>query len=80
MPLQNVIGQLLLGRTEGLSAAGVAAFLLGWSTALEVLARPELLLPELDPQVHTALAEVVKRLERAQKAALEEESDEEPTP
>lgn len=70
-----VVQQLLLGRTEGLTASQLAAFLSGWTSLLDLLARPELCLPEAAPEVHEALRELVREIERAQAEIL---SDDEP--
>jgi len=75
VPLETLVGQLLLGRMEGLGASGVAAFLLGWSSALELLRRTDLVLPTADDEVRRALRQLVDTLERAQRAVLEDEPD-----
>lgn len=75
VPLQILVGQLLLGRTEGLSASGVAAFLLGWSSVLEILRRPEIALPDASQETRQALVELVKTLEEAQRVALSDDDD-----
>lgn len=76
VPLQTLLGQLLLGRMEGLGAPGVAAFLLGWSSALELLRRTDVVLPTADGEVRHALQQLVDTLERAQRAVLEDDPDE----
>lgn len=75
VPLQILVGQLLLGRTDGLSASGVAAFLLGWSSVLEILRRPDVALPDASQETRQALVELVKTLEQAQRVALSDGDD-----
>lgn len=75
LPLHIVVQQLLLGRTEGLSAPQLAAFLSGWTSLLDVLKRPELCLPDAAPEVHSALVELAMQIEDAQAAVLTDDDD-----
>jgi Arc/MetJ family transcription regulator len=68
-----LVRQLLLGRLEGLGASEVAAFVLGWSSALDLVERSELSLPEARAEVHEAVRELVERLRVAQEAVLEDD-------
>lgn len=70
-----VIRQLLLGRTEGLSAPQLAAFLSGWTSLLDLLKRPELCLPDAAPEVHDALRSLVQQIELAQAEILSDDED-----
>lgn len=70
-----VIRQLLLGRTEGLSAPQLAAFLSGWTSLLDLLKRPELCLPDAAPEVHDALRSLVQQIELAQAEILGDDDD-----
>lgn len=70
-----VISQLLLGRTEGLSASQLAAFLSGWTSLLDLLKRPELCLPDAAPEVHDALRSLVQQIELAQAEILGDDDD-----
>lgn len=70
-----LISQLLLGRTEGLSASQLAAFLSGWTSLLDLLKRPELCLPDAAPEVHDALRSLVEQIERAQAEILSDDDD-----
>jgi hypothetical protein len=70
-----VIRQLLLGRTEGLSAPQLAAFLSGWTSLLDLLKRPELCLPDAAPEVHDALRSLVQQIELAQAEILSDDDD-----
>lgn len=72
-----LIRQLLLGRTDGLSASQLAAFLSGWTSLLDLLKRPELCLPDAAPEVHEALRSLVQQIELAQAEILSDE-DEDP--
>lgn len=70
-----LIRQLLLGRTEGLSAPQLAAFLSGWTSVLELLKRPELCVPEASLEVHEALRALALQVERAQAEILGDEDE-----
>lgn len=65
-----LVQQLLLGRTEGLSAPQLAAFLSGWTSVLELLRRPELCLPDAPAEVQEALRALAEQIERAQAEIL----------
>jgi len=73
IPLHMVVQQLLLGRTEGLSAPQLAAFVGGWTSLLDLLRRPELCLPAASTEVHEALTELVAAIERAQATVLDDD-------
>ena len=75
LPLHIVVQQLLLGRTDGLTAPQLAAFLSGWTSLLDLLKRPELCLPGAPSEVHAALAELVEQIEDAQLTVLEGDED-----
>jgi hypothetical protein len=75
LPLHIVVQQLLLGRTDGLTAPQLAAFLSGWTSLLDLLKRPELCLPGASSQVQEALAELVELIEDAQRAVLGSDDD-----
>lgn len=70
-----LVQQLLLGRTEGLSAPQLAAFISGWTSLLDLLKRPELCLPDAPAEVHAALTELVEAIRRAQELALGDDED-----
>lgn len=70
LPLQSLVRQYLLGRTEGLGASQVAAFVSGWTSALELVRRTDVMLPAASEEVRAALASLVAELERAQEVAL----------
>lgn len=75
LPLHIVVQQLLLGRTEGLPAPQLAAFLSGWTSLLDLLKRPELCLPDAAPEVHAALVTLVEQIEGAQQTVLGDDDD-----
>ena len=70
-----LVQQLLLGRTEGLSAPQLAAFISGWTSLLDLLKRPELCLPDASAEVHAALTELVEAIHRAQEQVLGDDED-----
>lgn len=69
-PLPILVRQFLLGRTEGLAAPQVAAFISGWTSALELLRRTDLLLPGASQEMRAAMALLLDELDRAQDVAL----------
>jgi len=69
-PLHILVQQLLLGRTEDLSAPQLAAFVDGWSSLLELLEREELCLPDAAPEVRAELSALVLRIREAQEEIL----------
>lgn len=75
LPLHIVVQQLLLGRTDGLTAPQLAAFLSGWTSLLDLLKRPELCLPDASSEVQAALAELVEQIEDAQLTVLGSDDD-----
>jgi len=75
LPLHIVVQQLLLGRTDGLTAPQLAAFLSGWTSLLDLLKRPELCLPDATPDQRAALTELARRIEAAQATVLGSDDD-----
>ncbi len=71
--VDRLVRQRLMDRTDGLSAAGVAAFVDGWSSALELVERTDLLLPGASVELHNAVRVVIERLRAAQRRTLEDE-------
>jgi hypothetical protein len=69
------VEQLLLGRLDGLDAARVAAFVSGWSSALELVRRTDLTLPRAPKELEEAIAKLVSAIEAAQRAALADPDD-----
>jgi hypothetical protein len=68
--LSLLVRELLLARTEGLEPAQLAAFVSGWTSVLELLARTDLTLSDAEPGVRDAVARVVDRIEHAQRDVL----------
>ncbi|HWB76595.1 MAG TPA: hypothetical protein VG755_16630 [Nannocystaceae bacterium] len=66
-----LVRELLLARTEGLEPRQLAAFISGWTSALELMARTDLTLPAAEAGVRDAVREVVQRIEHAQRNVLE---------
>lgn len=70
LPLRSLIHQLLLGRCEELDARGVAAFVSGWCTALDVVRRIDVTWPEAPAEVQVALEHLLDRIDEARLHAL----------
>lgn len=66
-----LVRELLLARTEGLEPRQLAAFVSGWTSALELLARTDLTLPDAEAGIRDAVAEVIGRIEHAQRNVLD---------
>ncbi|HGG56653.1 MAG TPA: hypothetical protein ENK31_02525, partial [Nannocystis exedens] len=69
-PLHILVQQLLLGRTEDLSAPQLAAFVDGWSSLLELIERTDVCLPDGSAEVQEGLSALVSRIRRAQEEIL----------
>ena len=65
-----LVGQTIAARLEGLEAPHVAAFLSGWTGALELLRRVDLTLPQLEPAIRRDLVSAVDAVENAQRIAF----------
>ena len=70
VPLALLIRQLLLGRCEELDARGVAAFVSGWCTALDVVRRMDLTMPHASPELVTLVERLVDHIDEARRGAL----------
>jgi hypothetical protein len=68
--LDNLVAQFLLGRVDGLGAPQVAAFVSGWSSALELVRRTDLTIPSASQEVKRAVDRLVEAIERARETAL----------
>lgn len=64
-----------MARTEGLSAPALAAFVSGWTSVLELLRRTDLTMAGEDPEVVSAVARVIDRIEAAQLRVLDRDDD-----
>lgn len=74
-PVQRLVEQLLVGRLDGLEARAVAAFLSGWSSALELIRRVDLTMPDASPEVIDSIRRLVSAVERAQCAVVADPDD-----
>ena len=66
----RLVEQFLVGRVDDLDAQGVAAFVSGWTSALELMKRTDLLLPDANEAVREAVAELVSLVESVQRDVL----------
>lgn len=71
-PLDDIIRELLIERTEGLEAPGVAAFIDGWGSLLRLLERSALLLPGAPEELLEAFSTAIGRIRAAQERVLED--------
>ncbi len=74
-PLPMLVGQLLIAGSEGLAAPQLAAFVAGWSAALELVERTDLLVPGANPEFHAAMADLVRRIRDAQRSVLADDDE-----
>jgi hypothetical protein len=74
-PVQRLIEQLLLGRLDGLEGRAVAAFLAGWSSALELVRRVDVTMPDATPEVADSIRRLVSAIDQAQCAVVAESED-----
>lgn len=72
-PLVVLVRQLLIAGSDDLPAAGVAAYVAGWTAALDLIERTDLTVAHADPALHSAVTELVRRVREAQRAALADE-------
>lgn len=68
--LSLLIRELLLERTTKLDGPTLAAFIDGWTSVLDLLARVDLLLPAAPPELRESLIELVRRIRQLQQDAL----------
>lgn len=71
-PLNRLVRQLLLAKTDGLDARSLAAYLDGWTGALSLLERPEICLPDAPPEVRKALTQLTAEIKHAQTEVLDD--------
>ncbi len=74
-PLVLLVRQLLIAGSEGLSAKQVAAYVSGWSAALDLVERTDLIATDADPAVRAAVADLIRRIREAQRGALDDDDD-----
>jgi hypothetical protein len=68
--LELLVRELLLERTAKLDRATLVAFIDGWTSALDLMGRVDLLLPGAPAQLREALVELVSRIREAQEQGL----------
>ena len=68
--LELLVRELLLERTRKLDRATLVAFIDGWTSALDLLGRVDLLLPGAPQELREALVELVSRIREVQQDAL----------
>jgi hypothetical protein len=66
IPVQKLIEQLLIGKLDGLSGPQTAAFLAGWTSAIDLLRRVDVTMPDASDEIRRAVGELVRMLEAAQ--------------
>ena len=71
-PLDDIVRELLLERTDGLEAPSLAAFIDGWGSLLRLLDRTTLLLPGAPDELVDAFEQAVARIRTAQARVLDD--------
>lgn len=71
----RLVKQFLVGRVDDLDAQGVAAFVSGWTSALELMKRTDLILPDADEAVTDAVVRLVSLIESVQREVLTDEEE-----
>ena len=71
--LTVLVREVLLERTAKLDGPRLAAFVDGWTSALDLLGRVELILPTASPALREALLELLARIKTTQIEALEDD-------
>jgi hypothetical protein len=76
-PLVLLVRQLLFAGSDGLSAPQLAAYIAGWTAALELVERADRLsTTHADPALRVAITQIVGRIREAQRVALGGDDDE----
>jgi hypothetical protein len=75
VPVAQLVSQYLEGRLDGLSAPGVASFVLGWTSALELVRRTDVTLPDAPDNVRQGIAQLCAAIEQATQAVVAEDAD-----
>ena len=70
---EMLVRELLMARTEELPPAQLAAFVAGWASALELVGRSDLLVPDADPLVARALVDLVALIQRSMARGLDDQ-------
>jgi hypothetical protein len=75
VPVAQLVSQYLEGRVDGLPATGVASFVLGWTSALELVRRTDVTLPDAPDNVREGIAQLCAAIEQATQAVLADPDD-----
>ena len=70
--VDRLVRQRLIERTDGLENRSLAAFVDGWSSLLELVERPDLLLPDVSDESREAVLHLTRRIREAQERVLQE--------
>lgn len=71
--LRRLIREHLLERSDGMPPASLAAFIAGWSSALELLRRSDAIRPWVTPELHRWVGTLLDAIEAASAAELADE-------
>ncbi|MGH1345240.1 MAG: hypothetical protein ACRBN8_27000 [Nannocystales bacterium] len=71
--LHRLVSQSLMAHGEELPAPQLAAYLSGWSSALDLVRRTDLTMPTASAELHRSMAAVVAALDAAARSVLEED-------
>lgn len=71
--LRRLVSQSLMAHGEDLPAPQVAAYISGWTNALQLVRRTDLTMPSASDDLHRAVAAVVTALDAAARSVLDED-------
>lgn len=71
-PLDSIVRELLLERTDSLDPPQLAAFVDGWGSALRLLDHADTVMPGAPPPLLEALDAVLRRIRAAQARVLDD--------
>lgn len=71
--LRRLVHQMLLVRSDDLDAVSTAAFIRGWSSAMEVVQRTDLTVPSASEAVRTTIDQIVETIDAARRRVLDDE-------
>lgn len=72
-PLDTLVHDMLLERTQDLDGPRLAAFIDGWGSVLRLLEHREKLLPNAPEAVHEAIETMLRRIRAAQDRVLDDD-------
>lgn len=76
--LRRLVHEHLIGKSEGMPAASLAAFVLGWGSAFELMRRSQAMMPWISAQQHQWVNELLDAIEVASRVELDAEDETEP--